>query len=1359
MKTNKKFPLDSHVLIVSESNYIFMKVMICLANSARSKYDKLHLFANCVMIGLNLFLAFQEVFLLLYNKFEYMRVDLYLNVHCFVNKFILLMQILIIWEKYFDLYYFIYSLIQSILIALGITYYFIKVSALKLVNNDNYLGMVLYLLKERDNSHINKIMTELINKHKSLCCQTNCKLCKRIYKKQMLTPEKLAAFLYKTYIKDRNILFNETFEFKAIYYLVDLYISFISEKKTLIKIILKYDHIKACIRNTTTKINDNLHLKTNNKFSNNFYLNLELLYHEIIEQLLKNNDNQKLSYLIITDKISIEIKSFIKMLRNFLFLHLRSPQEIMKLSKNFSKLNKTIDFEYLISKENKLNYPCLIYSYIMEEIFNDHLNPVVCIGDLIHSLDELLDYKYKEDSLLLAMYDFNYNKIIIKSIGKDLIHLKNESFDKIFPVFLRKEGYLRLLKSLKQNTENYFEFYYLNKNKGTVDRFKMKFMGIPSLDFDCQSVYIACNYILEKDNFFIFEIMDYIIKDNKVLVAVSESVANYLKLTHEHIMNTHTNKTYLTFDQIFFSQSDTLNYDSIEYYLRKKFGIKNIKLIKKKNLVYFLKERIGQFEVYVLREKDLKSKTNKIVQLKEHTLIIQQTEEEIDYNIALSQNEAINFFEATHTGMSSSQLTNSVFGSFNKGMNSVKNEQSEKYKKFFMFTYILIAFNIVILIVMSLFLVIQLKNNVELEQTFIIIKNFNDFQSNFYHAALSVFSLTCNSDYLTQMVCCNQFTEFCVNFSLENGLTMNELMNDYLARELTYKSDLVIASLKTWERDRYYINSKELDDILAEDFVFCIIEEVDLKLSVVSIKLNFEDAIKRFINLVNLIPTFDNYLTSVIWTITSDGYENVDLTNIWLEKYPYYGVWLTEVQKHYYACLLNFQKYLLRMFSMADLLYEYYEHKIQNNGYQILIFILLFILLHLVMLGMSLMFILQYKVLHMGFFVMIFMKTSDVEFKKYYDDKLTTLLLLLDLYKQNPNELINHLYKIKTNEKQRLQIEGKNYKNKNPESQSSIQDGLFFNTSSSSKSVLNDFIKTNFNEKELNSIYNKTIIIIFILKLIVLFTGYILIIVILYVISFTSILNLSLMNKYIKYNYDSSNNIYLNLALLQIMSLTNQTDVQMDLYFGINDSIHNQGNDGYVRRNLQRTSDLLNEVDLMERENSFFKPLSEVINLNCETLYKEIQDPIITAMINGYPSANYEGLLAKYCAVYSNLKTYPDDKMTLNIITYKTSKVLDLFLDTTYRTYEIITNCLLIYQIYTEILMIVRPIRRYLYEYLIDDVIKKILNNHNLLMIMFLLINFIYEIMILIIIKFGIINKIIKSSKEIIVVAKAFECI
>ena len=1363
LNSNREFKFDNHVLLICDCNFILIKMLICLANSTHEKYPNLFLFANCGLIGVNIFLFLQESFCLFYNKYQYMPVDLYLNIRIFVSYFMLIMQLIIIFSKYYDNYYFIYSIIESALFSGGITYGLIKYSQKKILNTENYVGMVLYLLKERKSKYINHIINGIINQHNALCNESICKVCKKIKNEEPITPEQLAAVIYKMYIKKTKLAFSTNLTFKEMYYLLDLYFAFISIHKNLIKIMLKYNQIKANVKNSTTAINDKLRLKSISRFSINFYINLDLLYHGITTYLLQNNDNQKLIYLIKTDKYNQEIKTFIKYLRNFLSLNLKSPQEIIKLAKRFADLTKTIDFDYLVSKDNKFNYPCLINSYIMEEIFNNNLNNLICIGDLIHSVDELLDFKYKENSLLLAMYDITYNKIIIKSTGKDLIHLKNKTFEKIFPPFLRKEGLIRLIKNLKQNRENYFEFYCFQKLTGTVDRFKMKFMGIPSLDFDCQSLYIACNYAIEKENYFIFEVKNYLIKDNKILVAISDSVSRLFRITQEHINNTHLNKTYLTFSQIFNAQTNTINFDSLQYYLRKKFGIKNVRFYNKENFIYSFKESVGKYEIYVLQENKSQLSINKTLKIQDDN-IVRDSEQANNYNnIYMTQDGTFNFFEATHTGMSSSQLTYSAGTTFSKGMNSAKSEQTQKYKKFFVFTYILIIFNICILIVISLFLAIQLMNNVELEKTFIIIKNFNDFQSYFFHSALSVFSLTCNADYLTQEVCCNQFTEFCVNFSLEQGLTMNELMNDYLARELTYKSDLVISSLKTWERDRFLINSKELDEILAEEFTFCLVEEVNLKLSIVSIKLNFEDAIKRFINLVNLIPTFDNHLTSVIWTVTSNGYEDIDLTNVWLDKRPIYGVWLTEVQKHYYACLLNFQKYLLRMYSMADLLFKYYESKISSTRNQIMLFIILFIVLHLIMLIMSGIFIFKYKVLHMGFFVLIFLKTEDKEFKSYYQDKLKTLLILLDLYKKHPNELINHLNKLKLSEKQRMQYEGKPHlKEKQYERQITIQkdsnNNLVTYQTSFSLSV-EEIIHVNFNNKQLHNIYNKAIIFGFLFKLTILFMGYIVVIIILYVVILSSIHNLSLMNKYIKYNYDSSNNIYLNLALIQIMSLTNQTDVQMDLYFGNNDSINNQANDGYVRRNLQKTSEILSEVEQMERKYSYFQPLSNVIHLNCETLYDEIHDPIINAMIKGYPNSNYVGLLAKYCYVYSNLRTYQDDKMTLNIITYKTSKVLDLFLDQTYETYQIITNCLLIYQIYTEILMIVRPIRRYLYKYIIEDVIKKILNNHSILMIIFLLINFIYEILILVSIKFGIIDKIIQSSKEIIVVAKAFECI
>ena len=114
--------------------------------------------------------------------------------------------------------------------------------------------------------------------------------------------------------------------------------------------------------------------------------------------------------------------------------------------------------------------------------------------------------------------------------------------------------------------------------------------------------------------------------------------------------------------------------------------------------------------------------------------------------------------------------------------------------------------------------------------------------------------------------------------------------------------------------------------------------------------------------------------------------------------------------------------------------------------------------------------------------------------------------------------------------------------------------------------------------------------------------------------------------------------------------------------------------------------------------------------------------------------------------------------MAMSILTYKTSKVLDLFVDQTYDTYAVITNCLLIYQIYTEVLMIIRPIRRYLYINLLGTIIKDIIWNYSLIMIIFLIFNGVYELIILVVVKKTIINNIVNMSREIIIVAKAFEC-
>ena len=331
LNSNREFKFDNHVLLICDCNFILIKMLICLANSTHEKYPNLFLFANCGLIGVNIFLFLQESFCLFYNKYQYMPVDLYLNIRIFVSYFMLIMQLIIIFSKYYDNYYFIYSIIESALFSGGITYGLIKYSQKKILNTENYVGMVLYLLKERKSKYINHIINGIINQHNALCNESICKVCKKIKNEEPITPEQLAAVIYKMYIKKTKLAFSTNLTFKEMYYLLDLYFAFISIHKNLIKIMLKYNQIKANVKNSTTAINDKLRLKSISRFSINFYINLDLLYHGITTYLLQNNDNQKLIYLIKTDKYNQEIKTFIKYLRNILSLSLKSPQEIIKL--------------------------------------------------------------------------------------------------------------------------------------------------------------------------------------------------------------------------------------------------------------------------------------------------------------------------------------------------------------------------------------------------------------------------------------------------------------------------------------------------------------------------------------------------------------------------------------------------------------------------------------------------------------------------------------------------------------------------------------------------------------------------------------------------------------------------------------------------------------------------------------------------------------------------------------------------------------------------------------------------------------------------------------------------------------------
>ena len=75
---------------------------------------------------------------------------------------------------------------------------------------------------------------------------------------------------------------------------------------------------------------------------------------------------------------------------------------------------------------------------------------------------------------------------------------------------------------------------------------------------------------------------------------------------------------------------------------------------------------------------------------------------------------------------------------------------------------------------------------------------------------------------------------------------------------------------------------------------------------------------------------------------------------------------------------------------------------------------------------MSLVFIIQFKKMHIKFFLSIHKQITDIIFIKYYQKKLEQLSILLELYREPPMVIIEKINQIKKLEHSRKQKENKN---------------------------------------------------------------------------------------------------------------------------------------------------------------------------------------------------------------------------------------------------------------------------------------------------------------------------------------------
>lgn len=1327
------FSFDNQIMLILDKYFLIIKALICFAKyDTNSKY--LDLFLNLSIFIMNIVLFLHITYIVNIYKYCYLskKWSIFTRITCvFLNP---IFEIYIVLVKYQNSIICFFAFLNTIGFSSYLCYLYHLISASKMTKNGNELGSIYFLINECDSPNIKRYISTIVFNHRTCCKTDKCYMCHKIKVKNLennISTIKLCYLLLK-YLKKQNphVSPNEIIDFFGMLQIVELFLLYLSDK-SLIKIVLKYNRIKTLVKNDRS----NLQNKTASLYHNlptTFVVNYELLFAEIKQKIIDKNLNPKFKYLINMDLIILNIDEFFTELSSFVSLELKAPKEVIILAEKYASLTSKVDIDFLTTKDNRYNYSCVIIGYIMEEIFNDKITKNISFIDFVHTIDDVLTYHFKENKIILLLYDISTFTITIDICGKDLIEYKGKTFESIFPEQIRKEGKTKFVKTLEKKADNHFEYYFFDKAKGTIEVFTMGFFGIPSINQRDSLLNIICNYKIEKKNILFFQNKVFNYDKKQVLLMISDSLAHQLKISPKDISNGCDNNSFI-FGSDIFGKKEGINSISLQKTIETKLNISHLKNPMIRQFESNFLEKINEYEFYNLTEIKQNNETS-IKMTKELDSSAQEKE---------GKNEVDNYYATTQPGICSSNYSQSSLSSYNRTVISMKEEQNIKYKQFFKFTYYLISFNIVILLTIIFFLIIELLNNSTLEKSYNVITNYYDFQNHFYITFLSIFCLTCNAKSIDEINCQNSFLLFSQNFIEEYDLTENELLTDYISRELIIKANMVISSLKEWESDNDMIKSKEKDEILNKLFDFTIIESVGTEITVNTVNVSFEDAVKRFSNNIHIITSSEDYLTSPMYPISSDGYGNVDLSNAQLNKtVNSEGTYLSETQKLYYTMILNFQKYILRLLSIGDVIYEYFQKKIDSTDTQILVFLLLLIVLHLLMMLMCFIFVFKFKEMHMSFFIRVYQKINDKDFIEYYKKKVSFLKDLLDLYKDSPMTIITKIMKLKQKEFAKKQKENK------------------MTTQEKADLLLKRNMEgeTKINYVLLNTTYAKIYLVRLFFQISCLFGLYFIICIVFFVFIRQSLNHLSLMSQYTKYNYDLSNKIYIGTGLIQIMSFTNQTDEMLYEYFTQDESDKSSDNKQYVRDITESAFTLILDIFKMENNYDFFPPVTELIDFNCLTLYDDLQDIFINQMVSTYPDSNYYALFRAFCKSFQPIEIYGDPKLSVMYVTYQLSQLLDKFIDREYSTYATINNSDLIYQIYTEILMLIRPLRQFVYSNISNSIIKTIITEYNLVIIAFLVFNFVYETIILFIVKFHIINGIIRSAKQVINLAQALEC-
>ena len=820
----------------------------------------------------------------------------------------------------------------------------------------------------------------------------------------------------------------------------------------------------------------------------------------------------------------------------------------------------------------------------------------------------------------------------------------------------------------------------------------------------------------------------------------------------------------------------------------KKYNIYSIKEIKKKRL----KKNMGE------KELKLKSTYSQFNDKEDEKSGLEGEESELDdddENNEFDYEE--NMFEGKGMTMAGSLLSSASFSKTSESMESSKQkgkkdekteEKKAKQQQLYKTVYVILGFGILLIIISIIFLIMENLQNSKFRNLVKLFHTFHIFKRGIESLPLTILS---NYKYEIEDVHTNNlFDDYSYNLGKKHDLMSKTNLSYILLLDAQAKLSSIINAFNDYLKELHKLErdlSNRITNLIGKSYKLKVVDD---KLYFYKLDTALISIGREYLNILSILLEENAFLNTSFYLMSAGALEgnlrHMDRSNIRI---------VDKMSKNMILLLLTYPFLHNGLFTISSFILNQSENVVKSITTIYIIFYAILFILHLILCGIGINFLLSFiKILKLS--IMNGNKLfENKQFLDFQEKRLNQIKIMKNLYSENPIKIMdkieaidfvyknknNEITKKKTNDMQVLEYD-KNY-NKEEEKEKNGDHDLLSKTNSqksnmnkkitynvSSKNMFSTSLKTinteannkdknnndeknEFNSLEISNVNQKIttlnskmkvnqfykIVTVEFIILVLSFSLYFIYSIIMLILVVNGINRLYNLINYINCNDLLDGYLYDNTNVLIYMINTNTTSYYYSSL--IDASITNVD---YIKKNIDLLYDTItNKEDIEQYKESIFKPVNKLFNINCASEIIQDESLIKIAKQN---NINYDKYFSELCTEFPVASTGVPSTIFFEVI-YLVGQIYRKYekSDSFYEIFQLNLNQTQLFDLFTITLTFLRMQRNYFYNNIIMKEINQVMDYFSQLILIYLVISIIFEVVIFLLLYFGLIKLVKKK--------------